>query len=109
MDEKTETAVRRFLAVLGDSYDVEGAIVYGSRARGTHRLDSDADLAVLLAGPKLRFMTTALAMSDVAYDVYLDTGVDISPLPIWLEEWANPDDYSNPNLLRTIASEGIRL
>jgi predicted nucleotidyltransferase len=34
-----------------------GAIVYGSRARGTHRPDSDADVAVLLRGEHQRFLT----------------------------------------------------
>lgn len=109
MNPATESAVRRFLALIGDDYDIEGAIIYGSRARGTHRPDSDVDLAVLLREPRQRFLPTALAMSDAAYDVFLDTGVDISPLPIWLDEWEDPDNYSNPALLRNIANEGLRL
>ncbi|MDP2811428.1 MAG: hypothetical protein Q8O34_14890 [Rhodocyclaceae bacterium] len=30
-------------------------------------------------------------------------------LPIWEDEWAHPDHYSNPHLLANIAKEGIRL
>jgi hypothetical protein len=33
----------------------------------------------------------------------------ISPLPIWTDEWAHPDAWSNPDLLRHIAREGIPL
>lgn len=109
IDHDTDEAVRCFLGLIADRYDIAGAILYGSRARGTHRPDSDADLAVLLRGEHQRFMTTKLAMADVAYDVLLETGINISPLPIWLDEWEHPEGYSNPALLRNIDREGIRL
>ena len=109
IDQDTEKAVRRFLALIAGSYDMAGAIVFGSRARGTHRPDSDADVAVLLSGEHQRFLTTKLAMSDVAFDVLLETGINISPLPVWLDEWEHPENYSNPALLQNIASEGFRL
>ena len=54
-------------------------------------------------------MRTALAMGDIAYDVLLDTGINISPLPIWLDEWQSPERHSNPALLRNIVSEGVWL
>lgn len=109
LDPDTEAAARRFLGLIDGKYPVAGAIVYGSRARGTHRPDSDADLAVLLHGPHLPLMRTALAMGDVAYDVLLDTGINISPLPIWMDEWQRPEQHSNPALLRNIVGEGIWL
>lgn len=109
IDCNTEEAVRRFLALIATRYDIAGAIVYGSRARGTHRPDSDADVAVLLKGEHRRVLPTTLAMADAAYDVLLETGIDISPLPVWLDEWEHPENYSNPALLHTIAREGIRL
>jgi predicted nucleotidyltransferase len=109
VDSETENAVRQFLALIAPRYDMAGAIVYGSRARGTHRPDSDADVAILLNGQHERFLTTKLAMADLAFDVLLDTGIKISPLPVWLDEWDQPDTYSNPSLLRNIACEGVRL
>lgn len=109
IDRNTEEAVRRFLALIATRYDMAGAIVYGSRARGTHRLDSDTDLAVLLKGERQRVLPTTLAMADVAYDVLLETGINISPLPVWLDEWEHPENYSNSALLHTIAKEGVRL
>lgn len=109
IDNETLQAVRRFLALLASHYDMAGAIVYGSRARGTPRPDSDADVAILLNGEHERFLTTKLAMADLAFDVLLDTGISISPLPIWVDEWEQPERYSNPALLRNIAHEGVRL
>lgn len=107
IDPDTENAVHRFLELIADRYDMACAILYGSRARGTHRPDSDADVAVLLRGEHQRLLTKKLAMADVAYDVLLETGINISPLPIWLDEWEHPESHSNPALLRNIASEGI--
>ena len=109
IDHDTEEAVRRFLSLISSHYDMAGAIVYGSRARGTHRSDSDADVAVLLNGEHQRVLTIALAMADVAYDVLLETGINISPLPVWLDEWEHPERYSNPALLHNIVREGVRL
>jgi predicted nucleotidyltransferase len=109
IDHETEKAVRHFLALLSPHFELLGAIVYGSRARGTHRPDSDADVAVLLTGEHQRVLSTTLTMADVAYDVLLDSGINISPLPVWLDEWEHPERFSNPELLHTIAREGVRL
>ena len=109
IDHNTEEAVHRFLALIASRYDVVEAIVYGSRARGTHRPDSDVDVAVLLRGEHQRFLTAKLDMADIAFDVLLETGILISPLPVWLDEWENPESYCNPALLRNIHREGVRL
>jgi uncharacterized protein len=86
IDPTTKEAVQRFLSLIAAHYDMAGAIVYGSRARGTHRPDSDADVAVLLKGEHQRTLPIALAMADVAYDILLETGITITPLPVWLDE-----------------------
>lgn len=109
IDLATQHAVQRFLALIAPHYAMAGAILYGSRARGTHQPDSDADVAILLRGEHQRFVTTKLAMADTAFDVLLETGINISPLPIWMDEWEHPENFSNPELLRNIAREGIRL
>lgn len=109
IDPQTQEAVHSFLSRIASQYDMAGAILYGSRARGTYRPDSDADVAVLLNGEHGRFLSTKLDMADTAFDVMLDTGILISPLPIWLDEWQQPDNYANPALLYNIDRDGIRL
>ena len=109
IDIETERAARTFIAKVAGQYDLAGAILFGSRARKSHRPDSDADVAVLLHGHPGKFVATKLAMADLAYDVLLETGIRIQPLPIWEDEWEHPEAYSNPRLLHNIEREGIRL
>lgn len=109
IDTETLNAARRFLRAVAGRYDMIGAILFGSRARRSHRLDSDADVAVLLHGHAGKFVATKLEMADIAYDILLDTGIRIQPLPIWEDEWNAPETYSNPSLLRNIEREGVRL
>ena len=108
MDPDTEIAVRRFLDEIASRYEVEAAILYGSRARGTHDEESDADVAVLLRGEQ-DFWAVKLDMVDIAVKVLLETDILVSALPVWLDEWENPENYSNPTLLHNINREGIRL
>lgn len=109
IDPATEAAVKRFIALISGRYDLAGTIVYGSRARGTHQDDSDADVAVLLRGAHQKLLATTLDMADAAFDVLMDTGINIAPLPLWLDEWEHPDRHANPALLENIAREGVML
>jgi len=109
IDPDTERAARAFLQKVSAQFDISGAILFGSRARRGHRADSDADVAVLLRGRPGKFAATKLAMADIAYDVLLETGIRVQPLPIWEDGWAHPERYSNPRLLRNIEREGVRL
>ena len=105
----TDRAAHLFLARLAGRYPVSRALLFGSRARRTHRPDSDADVAAVLKGPRGEFIDTKLAMADLAYDVLLETGVLIQPLPVWEEEWEHPERHSNPALLAEIRRDGIVL
>ncbi|EGF32426.1 hypothetical protein IMCC9480_2499 [Oxalobacteraceae bacterium IMCC9480] len=48
-------------------------------------------------------------MADLAYEVLLETGINISPMPVWLDDWDHPERHTNPDLLRNIDREGVRL
>jgi len=108
IDPDTETAVRRFLDEIATRYEVEAAILYGSRARGTHHEESDADVAVLMRGEE-DFWPVKRDMARTAFDVMLETNILVSALPIWPDEWENPESSSNPALLYNITREGVRL
>jgi predicted nucleotidyltransferase len=109
LDAATVRATGLFVRRIAEHYDLRAAILFGSRARQTHRPDSDADVAVLLRGATQRCLPVMLEMSDIAFDVLLETGIDIQPLPIWDEQWRDPASHSNPQLLKNIACEGILL
>jgi antitoxin ChpS len=83
--------------------------LFGSRARGDHRAQSDTDVAVLLSGAPGPFLETKLALADIAYDVLLETGVLIQPLPIWQSEWDCPESSTHPRLLENVKRDGVPL
>jgi predicted nucleotidyltransferase len=102
-------AARDFVARASTRRPVKAAILFGSRARGTHRSDSDVDIAVLLRGPRGKVIDTSLDLADIAFDVLLDTGIYIQPIPIWESEWEHPETHPNPRLLENIRREGLPL
>lgn len=109
LDPDTERAARRFMAQIACQFDVAGAYVFGSRARGDARADSDTDIAVLLHGTPGKRMSEAMKMADIAFDVMLETGILVEALPLWQSEWENPESFNNPSLIANIRREGISL
>ncbi len=107
IDAATTRTVQAFLERVSSVFSVRHAILFGSRARGVFLPDSDADLAVVLSGQHGQFMAAKMAMSDMAFDVMLDTGIRVEALPVWEDEWANPDQYRNPSLLKNIERDGV--
>jgi hypothetical protein len=87
--------------------DIHVASLFGSRARGEHRPDSDADLALILRERGNDGQTLWL-LAGIAWNVFLDTGIMIQPVPIAIEDWQHPDDFLRPGFLRTVAREGMR-
>ena len=84
-------------------------MLFRSRARGDYHTESDIDLAILMTEPSGDFFTLKLEMDDIAYDILLETGMRIQPLPIWQDEWQHPERYSNPYLIKNIQQEGVAL
>ncbi len=112
-EQREEAAAHRvasaFLGKLRGTYDVAEAIMFGSRARGDHKPDSDLDLAVVLKGRRGDFIDTKLDMAGVAFDVLMETGVLVQPFPMWDGDLTHPERFTNPNLIRNISEDGIRL
>jgi predicted nucleotidyltransferase len=90
IDAETERAARVFLKRLECKYSVTDAILYGSRARGDHTPDSDADLAVVLDSKPERRAKVAGDMARIAFDVLMETGIMVDPMPFWPDELARP-------------------
>ena len=109
VNANTLTATRAFAERVAQAYPTQKAILFGSRARGTEHDESDADVTIILKGAVGPLIKTNMEMNDIAYDILLDTGIRIQPLPIWEAEWAHPENYSNPYLLKNIARNGVTL
>jgi uncharacterized protein len=109
LDAETERAVRVFRRRLEGKYPVIEVILYGSRARGDHKPDSDADLAVILRGWVGSRSGVAADMAGIAFHVMMETGVMVEAMPFWETELARPELFSNPALIANILREGVRL
>lgn len=111
MDEKIDirAAILLFAEKVSQQFDVDRIILFGSRARGDYRSQSDADVAVILRGAPEGFVKTTIALAGIAYDVMLETGAPIQAHPIWTAEWNGSEGFSNPTLLREIQQDGITL
>ena len=109
LDADTVRAARAFMRRLAGRYRVREAIVFGSRARRSHRPDSDADIAIVLAGGRGDRVAASLDMAGVAFHVLMETGVMVQAMPLWEGELAHPDSFSNPALIDNILREGVRL
>ncbi len=109
LDQETERAARSFLRHLGGHYRVRDAILFGSRASGTHTPDSDADIAVILDGEHGDRAAVSMDMAGIAFHVMMETGVMVQALPLWPDEIARPETFSNPALINNILREGVRL
>lgn len=111
VDPATERATSAFIEKVRNRYAVSGAILFGSRTRGTHNSDSDADLAVLLDGTPGNRVDIAVEMADVAFDVLLETGVLVQPLPLREGEIDEPgrslNEVEQLRLLADYATEEI--
>lgn len=106
-DSITASAISAFRARLQDRYGgrLVGLILFGSRARGNHRPDSDADVAVFLDEVE-HPVAEQMELADDAYAVFLDTGVLVQPWLFAGGPFAIATETESP-LLTAIREEGI--
>ena len=92
----TTTTVERLQSVLSHYPEVEKAVVYGSRAKGTYRPGSDIDLT--LCGGELNH-TLLTRISNELDDLLLPYQIDLSVM----------SSLSHPALLEHIRRVGVVL
>lgn len=109
LDPATAHATKSFIRRVEHSYSIEQVILFGSRARQMAQSDSDADLAIVLPGQVGKRVQMTIEMAEIAFDIFLDTGILIQALPLWHNEFEHPEQFSNPALIDNIRREGVRL
>lgn len=95
---------RRLKAKFGDSYS--HLILFGSRARGDHNPDSDADVAVVMRGEVRNEWALTRSVLEDTYELLLDTGLFIEPWVIEEAALGSPESGPNPALAHNIVKDG---
>jgi predicted nucleotidyltransferase len=110
VDPLAQRALDRFKSILTERYGshLRGMYLFGSRARGDHRPDSDADVAVVL-DVAVDPLGEQLALIDLGYDILLDTGVYIQPWVLAQDQLHDPPNRHLDGLLGAIRCEGVAL
>lgn len=85
---------------------LKGVLLFGSRARGDHRPESDADVVVVLSDGDWREYDELMKLSDISFDVLLDHRTNVHPWPLPESAWLEPERYSNPWLVRAMRQDG---
>lgn len=108
-EEDVVRALRRFAAEVRRRHGerLRGVYLFGSRARGDHKPDSDADVAVVLDADGLDLRQEKWSLVDLAFEPGFDSGLHISPRPFAHSEWASADEVSVRPLVRNARREAF--
>ena len=105
-------ALRNYVGRVSDTYGKRLASIhlFGSRARGDHRPDSDADLAVILTEFEGSALNEKMQLVDLGFDALTDDGLMIQPWPFTLAQWElRAPGGRFADLLATAKRDGVRL
>jgi predicted nucleotidyltransferase len=101
----SDPILSRFRVTLAETYGdrLERAVLFGSRARGDSRPDSDYDIAVFIREPD-RWFDEVIRLADLGTGILMETGAVISAKPF------RTGAYNEPlPLMREIQREGVDL
>lgn len=89
MTSGEQKALADFAAAVRKHYGdrLEDILLFGSRARGDARPDSDADVIVVLADGPWSFWSEPRVLAELAYEPLIAEGIAIHPWPISRSAW----------------------
>ena len=86
--------MKRILADKAESWGIQMAFLYGSRAWGSPRLDSDVDLAVVFENGEMSEKEVFAALTAISIFLEIELGLEVNTIPI-LEDFRKPMLYYN--------------
>ena len=104
-DPPKDPILSRFRAAMNEVYGdrLERVVLFGSRARGDHRPDSDYDIAVFIRNPE-GLAQELDRLADVTLSILDDTGAVISAKPFEAGAW-----HERTGFMAELRREGLDL
>ena len=102
MDIGERTALEQFVEVVRDHYGelLHDIVVFGSRARGDNRADSDVDVAVVLEDGTWDTWNEKLRLVDLSDDAFHEHGLMIQAWPVAKSVWLDPSQDKSPSFVK---------
>ena len=114
LDALTQKAVRLFFSHLDTASlpPLSRAILYGSRARGDHRDDSDVDIVLVFTGARPDYdsvgeVCNAMAVAQSQANAALQYRTEVTSFCNWQDEFDKPGKRPNPDFYRNVLADGI--
>ena len=87
----TDPILVRFRAALFAAYGdrLDRVVLFGSRARGDHRPDSDYDIAVFIRDPGTLWDELGV-LGEITTEILIETAADISAKPLPAGSYCDP-------------------
>lgn len=104
MDKKPDSRIKDFLRRVKKKYNIQKAILFGSRARGDHFKDSDYDIILVSDDFKKIFFTKRISNMYIFWKHY---PLDIEPLCYTPEEFEIKS--KEHGIIRQAINEGIEI
>ena len=107
-----DATLGRYAALVADAYRdrLAGIYLFGSRARGSARPESDADVAVVLSAFEGSALSEKMRLVDLAFDALTEAGLMIQPWPFTKAEWeARQGEERFAGLLQAARRDAVAL
>lgn len=108
-DATVNKAIEDYARAVRKSYGarVKGIYLFGSRARGDHTPESDADIAVVLTDGEWDYWEEQFRLADIEYDILIETGAELQGWPVRESEWRKPETHHNPALVGAMQRDAL--